>query len=830
MGLGRVSIPTNSSFEETAKILNDLVKKMPSATEEIKKVKGLREGLNNVTQRVKEAKEKASEANTLAKEAKGKIDELKNLGKEFNKYKGKIDKAVKTTDALNKGQWSKVGTQFGRFMSLGLIALTIFSTILGFANTWAINSISESTIAQFERNGKEFTLQFNLIQKSYLQINQLKAQFSKLKADLDATKASVYGDVQSLLQEMPKVRNKANDALYEARAGRKIVEGKVDAVNKKANDALYEVRQGRKLLEDKINLNLKNIQANLKNIQNQFNSSLQGVTNDFSVKLSQITSRVNQGLTEAKLKATQSETKVNQLESKLKLPGSSGQSDTKTAALEAKIKSLESKLNETVINLPPRITRAIEPVKEGLIVLGVKISQQGIEITKLGKASDLVKETQTRKQNDNEAADRVLAGGLSALAARIDAEIKPQIQALKKPQVDSLSPHIGNLEAQIKEIKVDIKKQGDMNEAGNKKLDQMLPLIGLIPAIPGRAADAIRPSIPTLPQIENASATGTCRTLQPGGCSRRALDDLGNGINENTNQASNNLLDKITAGLSGANAAASAAIKLVVDEINGKMGPLLPGGISGFLENFLKRFNKVAKWLHLDRALNILIWWQTLHNASMLSTNVAQTLGSGINNVLGFLGIKDAEGDPLDIGAIVGKAYSDALKTALGETTYNNLNVTWNAANRIYQSVSNLASLVQSMQQTVLSALEYIGAAQGKVANALKAAGKVFENAYEWMNTQPNFDNPLFARLEKFQETASIIEQITQVPVDIKSNIDNLKQEKNNMKEALKDGENALKGIGIIESDNEKKKAVDSKKVSAGKDLDSSDKVEADNE
>lgn len=205
-----------------------------------------------------------------------------------------------------------------------------------------------------------------------------------------------------------------------------------------------------------------------------------------------------------------------------------------------------------------------------------------------------------------------------------------------------------------------------MNKEGNSKLDKLIPLVGLIPAIPQNTANIIKPSIPTIPQMEQAAATGTCRTYQPGGCGNKALNDTANGINANTNANNNNLLDAINAG-------ANVEQLRLLNQLDNKLGPQLPGGgISAFLQKFLERFNKVAEWLHLDRVLNILIWWQTLHNAYMLSNNLGQTLTSAISNVLAAIGIKDAEGQPLEIGEIIGKTFDNAAKTALGEQTWGN--------------------------------------------------------------------------------------------------------------------------------------------------------------
>ena len=280
--------------------------------------------------------------------------------------------------------------------------------------------------------------------------------------------------------------------------------------------------------------------------------------------------------------------------------------------------------------------------------------------------------------------------------------------------------------------------------------------------------------------------------------------------------------------MQGLDLAALAVMNKKLDLINAKLGDQLPnGGISKFLKDFFKKFEDVAKWLHLDRVLNILTWWQTLHNASMLSSDIVTTLAQGMDNVLAFIGIKDADGKNISISSIIGKAYTDMLISALGKETYDNLNKTWNAANRIYQSGANIMNGILSIQQSILTGLEAVGAGIGKVANALRAAGQVFDNAYEWMNPNPNYDNRLFAFLNRVQETASMVETVTQTPLDIKSAVDGIKEEKKQLAEALKDGEEGLKGLGVIESETVKKEQEASKKVSVGTDLSTQDKLEA---
>ena len=116
--------------------------------------------------------------------------------------------------------------------------------------------------------------------------------------------------------------------------------------------------------------------------------------------------------------------------------------------------------------------------------------------------------------------------------------------------------------------------------------------------------------------IATASATGTCRTTQPGGCSRKMIDDAVGNINQNANNnaaQTNNVLERLLNGVS------NIANLELLPVINSKLGEQVTGGISGVLGK-IKDFN-VA-----DRIINILTFLTALNNAFFLSSAVKQTL------------------------------------------------------------------------------------------------------------------------------------------------------------------------------------------------------------
>ncbi|MEH2314903.1 MAG: hypothetical protein V7K35_26655 [Nostoc sp.] len=351
-------------------------------------------------------------------------------------------------------------------------------------------------------------------------------------------------------------------------------------------------------------------------------------------------------------------------------------------------------------------------------------------------------------------------------------------------------------------------KQSDNNEATKKaiqeevkKLTEIGALIaGLTPIIKG-IPDAIAKS-PTV-QAANKKTTkdAVCEIAQPGGCLGNALDDSADKINQNNDKNANNILDKINAG---ANAAQLALLEL----INTKLGNLIPGGLSGKLE-------RLSKWLHLNRALNILIWWQTLHNAYMLSANLGQTLTSAISNVLAAIGIKDAEGSPLNIGEILGHEFDSLAKSVIGESEWGSIKAEYKKWNRIYQAAANLLNAVQSIGYSIISALEVVGSYVALIGNALRKWGEVGESAYRWFNPQPNFHDKFFTVLENTTNVVSQVDQVASEVLSVQDNVNQIGQLKNELNKSLSEESESKQGTIPPEAAKIKDTAEKSKSASA---------------
>lgn len=292
-----------------------------------------------------------------------------------------------------------------------------------------------------------------------------------------------------------------------------------------------------------------------------------------------------------------------------------------------------------------------------------------------------------------------------------------------------------------------------------------------IPPIPARVPD-FKPTAegnPTggNPPVQPPNGTDPpCKGNRCGQAQMQKLDQQGN------------KLDQLQAGLQGIDLALLQAMNAKLDKIDTKLGPQLPGGLSGKLQ-------RLGQWLHLDRVLNVLTFTTTLHNAYMLSNGLSQTLFSMFSNVLAAIGIKDDEGNPLDVGNIVGKTIEAMAKEVLGVETVDGIKAAWKKFSRIYQAAANIIFSVQSIGFSIISILEILGSMTGKIGNALRGAGAVFERAYGWFNPQPNFQNRFFTALQRTEDFVSNIDAVASETLSIQETINQFGKQKEDLDKAI---------------------------------------------
>ncbi len=247
------------------------------------------------------------------------------------------------------------------------------------------------------------------------------------------------------------------------------------------------------------------------------------------------------------------------------------------------------------------------------------------------------------------------------------------------------------------------------------------------------------------------------------------------------------ILDKMGGAGGGLNVGLNAAELALLTTINNKVGDQVPGGLSG-------KLTRLSSWLHLDRALNLMIYANTLHNAYMLSSGLTQTLFGMIGNVLAAVGIKDAENNPFDIGAVLGKTVDNYAKGVLGVTTVDGIKAEWKKFSRIYAAAANVLFSLQSIGQSILGVLEIVGSNVAKIGNALTKFGAIGEKAFGKMNDTPHFQNRFFTALETVEQTTSQIDSIASEVLSTQDSFTQIKSQQTELENAMKQGEGSKQG------------------------------------
>ncbi len=266
---------------------------------------------------------------------------------------------------------------------------------------------------------------------------------------------------------------------------------------------------------------------------------------------------------------------------------------------------------------------------------------------------------------------------------------------------------------------------------------------------------------------------------------------------------------------------------LKINRIDEGVGPTIKDergrkiGLSGHAIKMFEKLNKVGDYLRFDRITNVLTLAATVHNAAMLSNQLEQTLAQALSSALAVIGIKDSEGNQLDINKIVGKSVENTIKGAIGAQNYTELTTNWKKANRIYQAGANLINNVQSLRYSITGALETIAGMNGKVANALKKYGVLGDNAYPWMNPSPNFDNKFMRGLETTQNAVSNIDSIASEVLSAQQTVEEIGKQKTELEKAVKDG---TEKAGV-DNTQQKEKATAAKTASKSPDVNPIDLV-----
>lgn len=250
-------------------------------------------------------------------------------------------------------------------------------------------------------------------------------------------------------------------------------------------------------------------------------------------------------------------------------------------------------------------------------------------------------------------------------------------------------------------------------------------------------------------------------------------------LNNVTNPILNNQNNNANVLLNAYNALGQTIDLSLLNVINNKLGEQLPGGISGY-------FKKAWDFTKMDKVLNVLNLAVNLHNASMLSRNIGETLGEAVSNALSFIGIKDAEGNTIDINELISQGVTNLITSIIGTENYEALLTKWAKANRIYQTGMNLLGNLRGILGSMEEIAEETGVDVARIGNALRDSGTVEADSYPHMAENKRGLIKIFDALEKAEDTADVVLNITEEIKSIGEEAQEFQENRQTIREAFR--------------------------------------------
>ena len=271
-------------------------------------------------------------------------------------------------------------------------------------------------------------------------------------------------------------------------------------------------------------------------------------------------------------------------------------------------------------------------------------------------------------------------------------------------------------------------------------------------------------------KIKEATGEAVCEKTSPGQC-------LSNMFNGKPSWA-----DGLNAGLEGVNLLLSKEILAVVKNTN----QVINHPKYGLLK--IQEFADTAwKATRADKILNVINTALILHNAIMLSNNVAYTITEIVDNVLATFNIKDHEDKDIDVSSWISGKFQAIVTSIIGAENYSQFSTALKKANRIYQASANVLWGIRDIMDSAQNIAELTGENVSIIGNALRKCGVVRENIYGRMPENINASNAFLKRMENIQEGLDMVEEISQDTRDVKETWDEMKDNTKEFDDAVND-------------------------------------------
>jgi hypothetical protein len=232
-----------------------------------------------------------------------------------------------------------------------------------------------------------------------------------------------------------------------------------------------------------------------------------------------------------------------------------------------------------------------------------------------------------------------------------------------------------------------------------------------------------------------------------------------------------------------------SSINTTANTINTKLGNQLKGGIGGRIIGMYDRLNN-------SKAMQYFTTILVIHNAMMLSANIANTIGFALDAIVSltpFKSFKDENDNEIPFVKLFGNTIEGLFIKMFGKEKVKDFEKKYAASMKIYRAGANMLNTVRSMMDSARDIAETTSIDVSEIGNALRRDGVVQNDAYGEMSTTPGTRAKFITKLEKLNQGASAISSISSDAVDIKDDWKELKEQRDEYKKTVDEAKKAYK-------------------------------------